>query len=165
MVQTTCNSTEDHCELVIRTNQSMTWKENLMFLYLASALAMIIALFCAFLGFWLVLPFTGLEITLLTVCLYMVSRRTSVCEVVTIKDDQIIIEKGRRRVEERNVFSRHWVKVALSAPTHQWYASKLMIGSHGKHIEVGQDLIEAERVDLAETLAQLVPMRRATEIG
>lgn len=165
MVQTTCNPTKDHCELVIRTNQSMTWKENLIFLYLASAVAIIIALFCAFLGFWLVLPFTGLEISLLAVCLYMVSRRISVCEVVIIKDDQVIIERGRRQVEERSVFLRYWTKVALRAPTHQWYASKLIIGSHGKQIEVGQDLIEEERVNLAETLAQLIPMRRATEIS
>jgi len=163
MVQTTCNLTKGHCELVIRTNQSMTWKENLIFLYLASTVAIIIATFCMFLGFWLVLPFTGLEISLLAVCLYKVSRRTSVCEVVTIKDDQIIVERGRRQVEERSVFSRYWVKVALSAPTHQWYASKLLIGSHGKQIEVGQDLIEEERVNLAETLAQLIPMRRAVE--
>lgn len=165
MVRTTYNPTRDHCELVIRTNQSMTWKENLIFLYLASTVAFIIAVFCAFLGFWLVLPFTGLEISLLTLCLYIVSRRTSVCEVVTIKDDQVIIERGRRQVEERNVFSRYWAKVALRAPTHQWYASKLTISSHGKQVEVGQDLVEEERINLAETLIQLIPMRRATEIG
>jgi len=165
MVKATCNPTKDHCELVIRTNQSMTWKENLIFLYLASAVAIIIAVFCAFLGFWLVLPFTGLEISLLAVCLYMVSRRTSVYEVVTIKDDKIIVERGWRRVEERKVFSRYWATVALRAPAHQWYASKLVIGSHGKQIEVGQYLVEEERVNLAETLAQLIPMRRAVEIG
>lgn len=165
MVQTTHDLVKNHCALVIRTNQSMTWQENLIFFYLASAIAVIIAVFCVFLGFWLVLPFTGLEIALLATCLYLVSRRTSMCEVVTIKDDHVIIEKGQRRVEECNVFSRHWTKVALNAPTHHWHASKLLVGAHGKQIEIGQDLIEAERINLAETLEQLIPIRQAVKIG
>lgn len=161
MVVTAHDSASDQCKFIIRANQSMTWRENLLFLYLAGTVAGIITAFCMFFGLWLVLPFTGAEMILLTVSLYVVSRRTSTCEVVTIKDDHIIVEKGRHRVEERKVFSRHWAKVALSIPAHQWYASKLTIGSHGKRIEVGQDLIEEERINLAKMLTQFVSARQA----
>ena len=37
-----------------------------------------------------------------------------------------------------------------------WYPSRLYIGSHGRFAEIGQALVESERVCLAEELEELI---------
>jgi len=149
-------SASNHCQFVVRANQSMSWRQTLWFLYATYAVTGVIVIMCMYHGLWIVLPFSGLEMLVLTICLYVVSCRTSTYEVITVNQEQVIIETGRRQVRERKVFPRYWAKVALTAPPHRWYASRLVIGSHGKKVEIGRYLIEQERIDLARALAQLL---------
>jgi len=57
-------------------------------------------------------------------------------------------------------FSRHWAKIAITTSTHQWYASRLLIGTHGKRVEIGRDLVEQERIALAKALTQVLPLHQ-----
>ncbi|OQW93821.1 MAG: hypothetical protein BWK79_09120 [Beggiatoa sp. IS2] len=156
MISATCASASNHCQFVIRANHSMSWKQTLWFLYATYTVTGAVVAMCIYYGLWMVLPFSGLEMLVLTICLYTVSRRTSTYEVITVNQEQVIIETGRRRVQERKVFPRYWAKVALTSPPHRWYASRLIIGSHGKRVEIGRYLVEQERIDLARALAQLL---------
>lgn len=160
MVLANYNLADNHCRFILSANQSMSWQQTLIFLYLVGAVNAIIAVGCLYFGLWLVLPFSGLEMLLLTVCLYLVSHRTNSREIITIDKDQIVIESGYRRIAKRQTFSRHWAKIAITTPTHQWYASRLLIGTHGKRVEIGRDLVEQERIALAKALTQILPLHR-----
>lgn len=162
MVLANYNLADDHCRFILRANQSMSWRQTLIFLYLIGTVNAIIAAGCLYFGLWLVLPFSGLEMVLLTVCLYLVSRQTNTHEVITVDKNHIIIESGCRRIAKRKAFSRHWAKVAVTTPTHEWYASRLHIGAHGKRVEIGRHLVEQERIALARALTQILPLHQGS---
>lgn len=102
----------------------------------------------------MVLPFAGLELFAVAACVYVAMGRSARCEVVSVDDQTVIVESGRRRAERRNEFKRAWVQVRLQASNHRWYPSRLTIGSHGKLVEIGSFLSEDERRRFARELTQ-----------
>lgn len=141
---------------IIRPNKPMSWRQNLLFVYSIGFISGAMALYFLYHGAWMVVPFVGLEILVLTVCLYYVYCRMDTQEVVTVDTKRVVIESGRHAVRQRNVFNRYWARVELHPPSHQWYASRLFIGSHGRQIEIGAALVEDERKKLARELAEII---------
>ncbi|MEM7016977.1 MAG: DUF2244 domain-containing protein [Pseudomonadota bacterium] len=141
----------------MRPNKSMSWQQNLLFIYSIGFISGALSLYFLYHGAWMIVPFVGLEILVLTVCLYIVYCRIDTQEVITIESSQVIIESGRHKIRKRNVFNRYWTRVDLQEPSYRWYASRLFIGSHGKQIEIGAALVEDERKSLAKELAKMIP--------
>ena len=143
----------DHV-FTIRPNCSLSWSgTKAAFAVLATAL-LLVTLYFTVRGAWLVAPFTGLEIVILGVGLYLSARRGATREVVRIEHDIVVISRGIRRLQEAARFQRSWARVRLVRDPRDWYPSRLLIGSHGRSIEIGSDLIEEERSDLADQLRQ-----------
>jgi uncharacterized membrane protein len=105
-------------------------------------------------GFWLVLPFAGLELVAVGTGLYLVSRRCYECEVISIAGDAVQVEKGHNYPRERWTFARIWAHAVLERCPWEWYPSRLMIRSHGRSVEVGSFLNEEERRQLASELSR-----------
>jgi uncharacterized membrane protein len=105
-------------------------------------------------GFWLVLPFAGLELVAVGTGLYVVSRRCYECEVISIAGDAVRVEKGRNYPRERWTFARIWAHAVLEHCPSAWYPSRLLIRSHGRAVEVGRFLNEEERRQLASDLRE-----------
>jgi uncharacterized membrane protein len=106
------------------------------------------------LGFWLILPFAGLELLAVGTGLYVVARRCQACEVIDITDDAIRIAKGSRHPEQQWILQRVWARVVLERCAKQWYPSRLWIRSHGQAVEIGSFLNEEERQHLAAELSR-----------
>ena len=84
---------------VIRPNSSLSWRGNIFVIAsVATVLILVVAPF-AFLGFWPMLPFAGLEILTLAIALYVCSRRSQWREVITISEDEIAVSRGRHSPE------------------------------------------------------------------
>ena len=115
---------------------------------------MTIALALAFMGYWLVLPFSGLEMVALGVALYVVARRSHVAEVIEVTEEGVQIERGCGQPTERRQLSRYWSSVRLEKRGVSGQPSRLLICSHGHAEEVGRFLSESERQDLALRLSQ-----------
>lgn len=111
-----------------------------------------IAVGLAFMGFWVVLPFAGLELLAVGSGFYVVSRRCQFCEVIDITDSAIYVARGYNGPEEHVVFNRHWVTVSLKPCSRDWYPSRLVLSAHGEGTEVGRFLSESERYQLAAEL-------------
>ncbi|MGB0713888.1 MAG: DUF2244 domain-containing protein [Gammaproteobacteria bacterium] len=138
---------------VLRPNRSMDWRGNLIFLGGLFAITMTVGLGLATLGYWPVLPFAGLELTLVAMALYHTGLSASRCEVISIGDEIIRVEKGRREPDITVEFQRTWARVQLSQPRQRLHPSRLLLRSHGKFVEVGSFLTEDEREGLAKNLA------------
>jgi uncharacterized membrane protein len=108
----------------------------------------------AFQGLWLILPFAGLEILVLTVALYTCSLRCRDQEVVTVEENLVIVEKGRQKPLEAWKFERAWINLELVKSPFQSHPSKLIIRSKGKETEIGKCLTNDERKSLSESLAK-----------
>lgn len=145
-----------NCRFVIRPNRSLSWKGTQVFFACMCAVSFTIATGCALLGAWLVLPFAGLEMLVLGICLYLAACRSASCEVVSVRDDVVEVQKGRRAPQQVCRFQRTWARVNVWRPASGWSPSRLTIRSHGREVEIGAALNEDERESLARELRRVI---------
>lgn len=136
----------------IRPNRSLSWREAKIVYGGIGLVCLSIALGCASLGYWPVLPFAGLELFALGSAYYLVALDGQRREVVRVDEHTVAVEKGRRRFEQSWRFTRAWTSVIVSRPSISWYPTRLLLRSHGKEIELGGFLDEGERRALATEL-------------
>jgi uncharacterized membrane protein len=119
-------------------------------------------------GYWLVLPFAGLELLALGAAFHLTACRLRTREVILIDGDKLRVEQGRMRrttrgllgrPERSNEFPRGWVRVDLER-RHEWYPSRLTISASGRRVVVGSFLPEKERKQLAQELRRMLAWRR-----
>ena len=142
------------CRFILRPNQSLSWRGNQFFLFVLAMVCLGVAIPLALMGFWVILPFAGLELAAVACGLYIAARRGQRQEVIDINGDTIQIESGYQQPEKRWVLTRIWARVILERCTKQWYPSRLLIRSRGHTVEVGSFLNEDERQRLASELSR-----------
>jgi uncharacterized membrane protein len=150
MVDTTHDG--DGTRFLIRPNASLSWRDAKAVFAAACAISLIVVAALCRLGAWIVAPIALLEMSVLGAALYCCACRAAYRELVTLREEEVEVAKGRRRVDERWSGQRYWVQVRLVAPRHDWYASRLWLISHGRGVELGSCLNEDERRDLADRL-------------
>lgn len=137
---------------VARPNCALSWRSTKqVILFFACCLAAV-GYYFASMGAWLVLPFAGLEFAVLGLGLYLNALSGRTLEVVEIKGRDLRVLRGRGRLKEVVRFSRHWTEISLIRDPRGWYPSRLLLRCHGRRIEVGGKLVEAEREELAVEL-------------
>ncbi len=117
----------------------------------------------ALMGFWLVLPFTLVELGLVYYLVDLVRRSGNYRETIRIDGENVrvaFMEPGKTRARR---FSVYWVQVYLKPPTHRWHPWRLLLGASGRWVEVGSCLTEAERSSLAEAVRREIRRFRAPE--
>ncbi len=141
---------------ILQPHRSATWRDNLWLVAAIAVVAVPIASAWAWAGYWLILPLCGLELAALWVALYVVSHSLLAREVITVNEDSITIESGRRQVERRFELGRHWAQIVLEPGHSEWHGSRLLIRSAGRAVECGRFLTNAERAELADRLRRVV---------
>ncbi|MGF1525960.1 MAG: DUF2244 domain-containing protein [Candidatus Competibacterales bacterium] len=125
-----------------------------MWFFLAvCCVSLTIAVGFAALGLWLVLPFAGLELTALGICLYGVVHRSYRREVISLTAEWVEVERGQRGPRERQQLPRLWTRVDLDAVPGRT-TSRLQLRFRDRCVEVGGFLREDERRQLAADLRQ-----------
>ncbi len=115
-----------------------------------------IALPISLLGFWLVLPFAGLEIALLGWALRASMARRHHRQTIIISETAVAIEDQSPPRPRRVEFPRHWAQVRIRAGGSPLHPSRLTVESHGRRHEIGSFLNEQERLGLAKRLKRLI---------
>ena len=150
------NTEESKQGFIIMPNRAMPWHHIVWIYSIFAAFMLGIAMGFFFQGFVLVLPFAGLELMALGVGLYISACRGKSREVITISDNKVKVEIGRDKPEQCYEFERCWSQIVLQKPGNRWYPSRLLIRSHGRHVEVGGFLNEEERIGLARALRNTI---------
>ena len=146
--------------LIVTPNASLTTAQACLFLGGMSLLCFGIAGVFAVLGYWLVLPFAGLEILALAAGLYWSMRGNTYREVITISAQRIRIEIGRRRPEWSWDLPRAWARIRLEEAAGPCDHARLVVSYAGQSCEIGACLGEDERKALSARLQQLVAGHR-----
>lgn len=141
---------------VVMPNQAMSWHTLVLLYLLIASVTLCVGVFFYWHGYKLVLPFSGLEVVLLGVALYVTAWRGGEQEVILFTEDTILFERGHRTPEESYRFQRAWAKIVLERSWNSWYPSRLLLRSHGRQIEIGRFLNEQERQGLAGLLQAVV---------
>jgi len=158
MLSTYCTPGRAECQVVIRPNRSLTWRQSLFFIGLVSLLLFTVSGVFASLGYWLVLPFAGLEVLALLAATWWVAERGMDCEMVWLNATEVRVDKGRRacsRLTSRKCFPRAWVRIELRRRSG-WYPLQLLIGASGVWVELGAFLADGEKQSLANELNRLL---------
>ena len=142
--------------IVLMPNRSINWSLLVRFYILICVVSSVIAAMFTFFGAWMVLPFYGLELVALGIGLYVTCRKIYRMEVIMICNGIIKVEKGVEKVEKSWEFDKHWVRITLETKGSIRKSLCLMIGSHGKYVEVGSFLTESEKEALANELNDVI---------
>ena len=131
--------------LVVTANQSMSWKANL---YLAASLGVIcmgVAIGMATFGLWMVIPFAGLEVVFIVVCLYLTLKRLSRQEVITVDKEAIKLEWGYNQPDISVSLPRQWSRLSYHCKDSIFEVGELSVAAHGKRYDLGKCLNKDEK--------------------
>jgi len=156
LVTETHNAEQTSYRFLIRANCSMTLSS---FVTIYGSLAVVslgVALRFVFLGLWLVLPFTLLELGLLGGILYYLWGKRDDVEIISIADGEIHVEQRDRRGSREWRVPHYWASVVLEQSRHRNHPTRLILRSHGKDEEIGRCLTDEEREKLATELRHAI---------
>lgn len=139
--------------LLARRNNSLS--PGGRFLVVGSLAAIVIAISIGFAlhGAWLVAPFAGLDILLVYLAFRYMGRHAGDYESVTLRGDEIVVERWEAGCVRTSAFNRHWAQVVHEK------GGRLLLRSHGREIEIASCLGEVQRAAMARRLKQHLEIR------
>ena len=156
MVKIESNKEKDFHRILIRPNQSISWKSSIVFILVIAFTCLTIGLGFAYVGATLILPFAGLEVLFVGICVYLVLNKTSQQEVITLSKDKLIIEKGAYKIKQVWEYFRLWSYISVERPRHPWYPAHIVVTSKGETVPLGDFLNEQEKEELVSNLENII---------
>jgi len=143
--------------IILRPNNSWSWRANVLFMSVLMGVSMSIAFGFLMAGAWVVLPFSVLEMSVVAYCIYYCAKQCARQEVIIVSDYEVRIERGIRAPAEQETFQRMWAKFFVESPRHPWDPVSLFIRSHGQESEIGSFLSRRDKHNLVSMLKRVVP--------
>lgn len=156
MVYSEFNPESGNGIIILKPNNSATWRFNMMVVASLALIATLISLFFLLQGLWLIAPFSGLEVLALLGCLYLCTRTNIQTEVIKFKPDKVIIEQGRTFAEKTWEYHRTWAKILVRKPRHRGHPDQIVIRSHGRELELGSFLNQDDKETLVKKLRNII---------
>ena len=156
MVKIESNKEKDLHRILIRPNQSISWKSSMVFILVIAFTCLTIGFGFAYVGATLILPFAGLEVLFVGICVYLVLNKTSQQEVITLSKDKLIIEKGAYKLKKVWEYFRLWSYISVERPKHPWYPAHIIVTSKGERVPLGDFLNEQEKEELVSSLENII---------
>ena len=143
-------------KILLMPHRSLTMREARWFFASLCIPSLTIAVLMTLQGYWPILPFAGLELLALGLCLMLNMRSRKDTQQIVITEDGVTIETRHGTRIVHSEFSRHWARVKLRRAKSHWHPSRLTIESHGRACELGSFLTEEARCALAGRLRRLI---------
>jgi uncharacterized membrane protein len=122
-----------------------------LFLGLVFANAGFVALACAALGAWPVLPWAGIELTGLAFAFGWIARHDGDYERLSIAGAVVRLETRSAGQVQRIEFNRHWAQLVCVVHGRR---CDLALRSHGREVPVGRLMNDEDRLKWARELAR-----------
>ena len=156
MVKIETNSKENTHRILLRPKKSTDWKSSLKFILIIAFTCLTIGIGFAFAGATMILPFAGLEVLFVGICVYLVMKKTYKQEVITLTKETLKIEKGGGNIDQVWEYFRMWSYVSVERPDHPWYPAHIIVTSKGERVPIGDFLNEDEKEDLVTNLERII---------
>lgn len=156
MVYSEFNPETGNGYIVLKPNNSATWRFNMMVVASLALLATLISTFFLLQGLWLIVPFSGLEVLALLGCLYLCARSNIQTEVIKFSPDKVIIEQGRTFAEKSWEYHRTWAKIFVRKHQRIGHPDQVVIRSHGQEVELGSFLNSDDKETLVKKLRNII---------
>ena len=149
----------DAVSLVLLPHRSLTWTGLVAFLIGQSIVAGGYALLAAWRGNVFAPVFALLELGFVGWCMARVWKVSAAGQIITLTPTQLDIAPTSGPPTAQ--FHPYWTHVRLEAGRWRGWPSHLLVGSHGREIEIGAFLNEDERQALAQRLTELLQAANA----
>ena len=156
MVKIENNKEDNTYRILLRPNQSTDWKSSIIFISIIAFTCLTIGIGFAFAGAMMILPFAGLEVIFVGICVYLVMKETYKQEVITLTQEKLKIEKGGGRIDQVWEYFRMWSFVSVERPQHPWYPAHIVVTSKGERVPIGDFLNEDEKEELVSNLERII---------
>ncbi|MDT8283186.1 MAG: DUF2244 domain-containing protein [Gammaproteobacteria bacterium] len=156
MVETHFNQSTGLATIVLRPNNSSSWRFNMQLVASLAFIVFCISGYFALHGLWLIFPFSGLEVGFLFICLYLRLRANIRTEIITFNENTVIIEQGHYHAEKSWKYYRMWTKIFVKKPEIHGYPKQVFIRCHGKELELGAFLNKRDKEILIKDLKNIV---------
>ena len=156
MVETSINENTGLAVIVLRPNNSASWRFNMLIVASLAFIAFCLSTYLALQGLWVVFPFAVLEISFLFICLYLRLRANINTEVITFDEGTVVVERGSYHAEKTWKYHRMWAKIYVKKPVTRGYPKQIFIRSHGKELELGSFLNKKDKEILIKDLKHIV---------
>lgn len=138
----------------IKPNSSLTGAYRVIFISSIAFICLGIATIFYLVGATLILPFAGLEISILLLAFYLNFRWSGKREKIFLSKDKVIVEKGIHKVEYRWEEFRTFTSFQISKDINK--VLKLSFRSKGEDVEIGSFLNDEEKVELKENISKII---------
>lgn len=143
--------------VVVMPHRSLSRSGLIGFLVAQNLAAGIFAALAAWQGNVLAPVFAVLELGVVAYCLHRVWRASGAGQIITLTPSRLQINGAGAEPAQVHPY---WVRVRLEPGRWRGRPRRLLLGSHGHEVEVGEFLNDAERRLLAQRLTQLLrPMQ------
>ena len=148
------NISEDNYAIHIQPNSSLTGNYRIFFILSIALVCLGIATVFYFVGATLILPFAGLEISILIFAFYLNFNWSSKREKIYISQEKVTIENGIHKAEYRWEEFRTFTSFQVTKDVSK--SLKLSFRSKGEDIEVGAFLNEDDKNILKEEVSSII---------
>ncbi len=138
----------------LRPNSSLTGIYRIIFLGSIAFVCITIAVVFFILGAYLILPFAGLEITILFTAFYLSFKWSSKKEKIFISDEIVKIEKGTNKLEYQWEEFRTFTSFNVQKDKDKFM--RLSFRSKGEDVYVGEFLNEEDKKILKECVSEII---------
>lgn len=151
MVDIRGSTSSAHYSITARPNCSISPADTMIVFSVVSAVSLIFAIGCFWLGAWPVLPFVLSELSALFLCFRYVWRHAGDYERLIMDDDRIVLEVHQPGHDRHVELNSYWAQVLMDYRPDGG-CRRLALRSHGQEIEFGRLLTKEERLALGNQL-------------
>lgn len=142
-------------QITLMPNRSLTWKQTLLVMCVFGSFCLSIAIVWAFVGAWLILPFAGVEVGLLALVMYLVSRSTYDKQVLICNREYLCFQTGRASEQNQTLFNRQQVDLITYEVNHPEDVKELYLVEQKMKQRIGEFLNLDDQSQLLDQLARL----------
>jgi len=143
MVTTEIN--KEHTRVTLAPNRSLEWKKVKIYLLIFSLPAVIVAIGWWMIGVWIILPFAGLELGLLTFFMYRVCYQNYHWQQITVNKDYVAVSSGVHSPKQCIKLARPECYLSVSPPLKPMDSVILALTTDEQSVSVGDFLNHDDR--------------------
>jgi uncharacterized membrane protein len=156
MVESNLDMTTGQGHIVMCPNMSADWPTTKRFLWLIAFISFSIATVFTLQGFWVILPFAGLEILALVSFMTWVSHQCHRRQVIHFHDNHITVENGRDAPKETWESELFWTRLVIRKPRYRGHPEILLLRNKDEQVEIGEFLNEDDKKELVRELRRVI---------
>ena len=146
-------------QLVLTPNRSLDWRGNVRVILAVAIVLTIIFTPFVLMGGWMIIPFALIQLIALTLGLYFTLKKLTYHEVITIKNGQLSLQRGGKKLEISSTFLKDSVQILVEEHGCPMSAPDIDLVAEGHFYTLGAFLGRDDRFKLAQVLKSQLNLR------